>query len=182
MRPLLAALTLVLFASSAHAQTLEPHGSFSAIGGSGTTYDDESGLGKGWLIGGAYDRVLFGTTRIEASAELLTHNRDSGYFQSTGNTAIAGVSLLHRFGRGNAQPYAFGGLTIGHHSGTNRLDTRSVPASSTNTGTRFGFGMAFRAGQRLEISPELRMNTFFTNSDSDPWTLPSFGVRIGWRM
>ena len=89
MRPLLAALTLVLFASSAHAQTLEPRGSFSAIGGSGTTYDDESSLGKGWLIGGAYDRVLVGTTRIEASAELLTHNRDSGYFQSTGNTASA---------------------------------------------------------------------------------------------
>lgn len=182
MRPLLAALTVVLFASSAHAQTLESRASFSAIGGSARTYDDESSLGGGWLIGGAYDRVLFGTTRVEVSAELLTHNRDSGYFQSTGNTAIAGASLLHRFGRGNAQPYVFGGLTIGHHSATNTLVTDSAAVSSTNPGTRFGFGVAVRAGERLEISPEVRMNTFFTDTDSDPWTLLSFGVRIGFRM
>jgi hypothetical protein len=182
MRPLLVTLTLVLVAAPAHAQTVNSRSSFSAIGGSGTTYDDEGSLGKGWLIGGAYDHVLFGTTRVELSAELLTHNRDSGYFQSTGNTAIAGVSLLHRFGKGNAQPYVFGGVTLGHHAGTNTFVTARVHLSTTNPGTRFGFGLALRSGDRIEISPELRMNSFFTSTDSDVWMVPSFGLRIGWRL
>ena len=182
MRLSFAALALMLFASSAAAQTLESRASFSAIGGAARTYDDESSLGRGWVIGGAYDHVLFGTTRLEISAELLTHNRDSGYFRSKGNTAVAGASLLHRFGRGHAQPYVFGGLTVGHHSATNTLATDSVPVSSTNPGTRFGFGVAVKAPNRVEIIPEVRMNTFFTNTGSDPWTLLSFGVRIGFRM
>ena len=36
--------------------------------------------------------------------------------------------------------------------------------------------------ERLEVSPEFRMNGFFVDSDSSPWMVPSFGVRVGYRF
>ena len=175
-------LALLLVSTTTLAQGQESRGSVSAIGGVAKTLDDEGSLGRGWLIGGAFDHIVFGKTRAEVSLELLTHDRDSGYFLSNGQTIIGGLSLLRRFGSGGAQPYLFGGLTLGHHSGTNHFDGSPVKLSNTDAGLRFGFGVAIRAGQRLEISPEIRMNGFFVDNDSDPITLPSFGVRVGWWM
>src|SRR5215510_6261059 len=102
----------------AQAQVPESRGSLSVIGGFGKTLDDEGSLGRGWLAGGAIDHVVWGRTRAEASLEVVTHDRSSGFFQSHGHTIIFGVSLVHRFGSGGAQPYLFYGLTGGHHSGT----------------------------------------------------------------
>ena len=181
MRPMIAAvLCMLTTAASAASPPPAPRGSLSVIGGTGTTYDDESSLGRGMLLGAAYDRLLFGTTYADVSLELLTHDRTAGYFQSIGRTVIGGVSLLHRFGRGDVQPYVFGGLTAGSHTGTNTLAMDPFTVSSTRAGSRIGFGLTFR-GQHVEISPELRMNSFFTKDDSDPWMAPSFGVRVGWR-
>jgi hypothetical protein len=182
VRSICFALFLSVAAVPLYAQSRESRGTVSAVGGIGTTWDDEGSLGRGWLIGGAADRVIFGTTRIEGSLEVLTHDRNAGHFQSNGQTIIAGASLVHRFGRGTSQPYVFGGLTIGHHSGTNSFSGTSVPLSVTNAGYRGGGGIAFRAGNRLEIAPELRWNGFFVDADPDPVWLPSFGIRLGWRM
>jgi hypothetical protein len=173
---------MALAAVTAAAQTPDSRGSIGVIGGAGKTLDDEGSLGRGWLVGGAVDRVVFGTTRAEFSLELLTHDRDSGYFQSNGRTVIGGVSLVHRFGSGNTEPYLFGGITVGHDSGTNYFNGSPSPRSNADAGLRFGFGVAFRAGDRWEIGPEIRLNGFFIDNDADPATLPSFGVRFGWRM
>ena len=181
MRAILLVLILVTPAA-AQAQTQESRGTISAIGGFAKTLDDEGSLGRGWLVGAAIDRVIFGSTRGELSFEVATHDRDTGFFLSNGTTYIGGVSLVHRFASGAAQPYLLGGVTLGHHSGTNTFNGDAVPVSSTNGGFRLGAGIAFRAGQRLEISPEFRINGFFIDDDSDPATLPSFGVRVGWRM
>jgi hypothetical protein len=35
---------------------------------------------------------------------------------------------------------------------------------------------------RFEVSPEFRMNGFFIDNDSNPWMVPSFGVRVGYRF
>ena len=182
MRVIGCALALLLVSSTAFAQGQESRGSVSAIGGFAKTLDDEGSLGRGWLIGGAFDRIVFGKTRAEVSLELLTHDRDAGYFLSKGQTVIGGLSLVRRFGTGGAQPYLFGGLTVGHHSGTNHFNGAPVKLSNTDAGLRFGFGVAIRAGERFEVSPEIRMNGFFVDNDSDPITLPSLGVRFGWRM
>jgi len=153
----------------------------SVIGGFGNTLDDEGGLGRGWLAGAAVDRHAFGNTRVELSLEMATHRRDSGTFQSSGQTVTGGLSLVHRFGGGKVQPYLFEGLTLGHHWGTNHFNGDPVFISSTDAGVRFGAGVAIRAGRRLEISPEVRLNGFWIDNDADPATLPSFGVRVGWR-
>jgi hypothetical protein len=173
---------IVLSGVVAQAQSLESKGSASAIVGFGKTWDDEGSLGRGWLAGAAVDRVLFGTTRAELSIEILTHDRGSGFFLSNGQTTIGGVSLVHRFGRRTAQPYVFGGLTAGHHSGTNIFSGSPVNLSNTSVGLRTGFGVAVRAGARLEISPEIRLHQFFIDDDSDPALLMSFGIRFGVRL
>ena len=168
-------------AGVATAQPADPRSTVSAIGGFGKTFDDEGSLGRGWLAGGAIDRVVFGRTRAEVSFEVLTHDRNSGYFQSSGRTLIAGLSLVRRFGSGRGQPYLFAGLTAGHHSGTNVFSGSPVHRSNSDAGIRFGAGVAIRAGERLEVSPEFRVNGFFIDNDADPATLFSFGIRVGWR-
>ena len=178
MRPLLFVLAICLFAPPAQAQS--SRGSISAIGGFGKTYDDEGSLGNGWLAGGALDYVLFGQTRVEGSVEILTHAREAGYFQSSGRTLIGAASLVQRFGE-RTQPYVFGGLTVGHHSGTNTFDSKPLAVNVTNAGYRAGGGVAFRAGDRFEIGPELRWSGFFTSNDAGPVWLPSFAMRAGWR-
>jgi len=182
MRTLFVVLALGLAGGSAHAQVAESRGSLSVIGGIGKTLDDEGSLGGGWVLGGAIDHQVWGRRRVEASIEVITHDRNTGFFQSHGQTVIVGVSLVHRFGSRDAQPYLFYGLTAGHHSGTDIFDGSSSSRSSTNPGLRFGFGVAIRTGRRFEISPEIRLNGFWIDNDSDPATLPSFGVRFGWRM
>lgn len=184
MRSIVLALILATVSSPLHAQ--ESRGSVSAIGGFAKTWDDEGSLGNGWLAGGAVDRVIFGNkaggTRVEFAAEVLTHDRSTGFFLSEGQTFVGALSLVQRFGSSRTQPYVAGGLTVGHHSGTNTFDGARFPHSSTDAGFRGAFGVAFRAGQRMEISPEVRLNGFFVDNDSDPVTLLSFGVRVGWRM
>jgi hypothetical protein len=152
------------------------------VTGGGTTLDDEGSLGSGWLAGAAIDRVIFGTTRVEGSLEYFAHHRDIQYFGSDGGTTVVGVSLVHRFGRQRAQPYLFAGLTVGHHSGTNRYVDQSVKITSTDRGMRFGAGITVQAGRRFEISPEFRFNGFFIDRDSDPAMLPSIAVRVGVRL
>jgi hypothetical protein len=175
-------VVLSTFAVTASAQPADSRSTVSAIGGFGKTYDDEGSLGHGWLAGGAIDRVVFGRTRAEVSLDVLTHDRDAGYFQSRGQTIITGLSLLRRFGSGGAQPYVFGGVTLGHHSGTNVFNGTPVERSNLDAGVRFGAGVAIRAGRRLEVSPEFRLNGFFIDNDADPASLLSFGVRFGWRL
>jgi hypothetical protein len=182
MRIALLTLLVTCLAGAAHAQSPESRSSVSVIAGGGQTFDDESSLGRGWLIGAALDRVIAGSTRAEVTVELVTHDRSEGFFLAEGHTVIAGLSLVQRFGRGRIQPYALAGATAGHHSGTNTFGGFRSHVSSNDLGWRAGIGIVFRAGSRYEISPELRMNGFFVDDDSNPTLLPSAGVRFAIRM
>lgn len=178
-------VSIVVFLATAGTSTAQPgesRTSVSGIAGIAKTYDDEGSIGTGGLIGGSLETVLFGTTRLEGSLEVVTHSRDTGHFAAEGNTTMVGASLVHRFGRRGAQPYLLGGVTFGHHSGTSRFDDLRFTASSTDVGLRFGAGLAVVVNQRFEVSPEFRMNSFFIDDDSSPWMVPSFGIRVGYRF
>jgi len=59
---------------------------------------------------------------------------------------------------------------------------QEFPGCGTDAGLRFGGGVAVLVNQRFEVSPEFRMNGFFIDNDSNPWMVPSFGVRVGYRF
>ena len=42
--------------------------------------------------------------------------------------------------------------------------------------------MTVLVNQRFEVSPEFRMNGFFIDNDSNPWMIPAFGIRLGYRF
>lgn len=171
-----------LLSMCATARAQESRAAVSVVTGGGTTYDDEGSLGSGWLAGAAIERVIFGTTRLQGSLEYLSHHRDIEYFGSSGGTTVVGVSLVHRFGRQRAQPYVLAGVTLGHHSGTNRYGDQSIKITSTDGGFRFGAGVAVQAGKRFEIAPEFRFDGFQIDNDSAPAMLPSFAVRVAVRL
>lgn len=169
-------------AATVAAQPGESRTSVTAVIGVAKTYDDEGSIGRGWVVGGSVERVLFGTTRLEGSLDFVTHSRDTGHFAAEGDTTILEVSLVHRFGRRTVQPYGLGGVTIGHHSGKSSFDDLRFSASSTDFGLRFGAGLAVIVNERFEVSPEFRMNGFFIDNDSNAWMVPTFGVRMGYRF
>jgi opacity protein-like surface antigen len=181
-RVLLLGLAALILVQPPAARADEPRTALSAVFGRGTTYDDESSLGSGWVVGGGADRVLFGTTRAEFWIEAIGHTRQGGYFESRGTSIVAGAALVHRFGRRKAQPYMLGGLTVNHHNGTNDFGDITTHPRSTNSGFRAGAGVAIRAGARVEVRPEFRWDTFFIDTDADPATLPSIAVRLALRL
>jgi hypothetical protein len=181
-------LITVASASIALAQTPGPRASVSAVAGTGQTWDDEGGLGRGFVFGIRGDRRLWGHTSGEIALDVLTHDRDSGYFKANGHTTFLTVSLIRRFGEGPVQPYILGGGLIAWHSGTLTF-TGGVPVevssrdeNSTNGGFTVGTGFSVRAGERIEIGPEFRLLGMFVDDDSDPATAYWVGIRVAYRF
>ena len=103
MRRLVLFTGIILFftlAGAASAQTTPPASrwSFGATVGAGQTWDDESSLGTGVLVGGYADRRLLRLTDLELSADYLRHKRGTGFFQAEGHMMILGATLVQRFG------------------------------------------------------------------------------------
>jgi opacity protein-like surface antigen len=166
----------------ADAQASDTHRTASGVLGAGRTWDDESSLGTGPVIGGRVDWRVFGTTRVELSVDALLHDRKGGFFQADGRTAFIGASLLHRFGAERVQPYILGGLHLARHSGSTTFADLRVERDSTDFGYHFGGGLVVRAGERLEVGPEARFYMIQPGNDSDPALAYWIGARVGVRF
>jgi opacity protein-like surface antigen len=185
---MLTALILVVTAPVAWAQSPSSPGpdlrnAVSGALGAGQTWDDEGSLGSGVLAGARFERRLFGTTAVELGVDLLTHDRDVGYFQAEGTTTLLSASLVHRFGRRAAQPYVLGGLHLALHDG--RVSFSDFPErdeNSTDVGFPLGAGLAVRVGERYEIGPEFRILGMWVDDDSNPATALWVGIRVGYRF
>ncbi len=149
------------------------------IAGGGKTWDDESQIGAGLLVGFRADRRLFHNTFGEISIDDLQHER-TGRFTADGKTLIFTGSIVQRFGRGAAQPYVLGGVALARHSGTFGFPELNVLNSTkgTGVGVAVGGGVAVRAGTRFEVGPEARFLIFSSETDSGP----AFATWIGARF
>jgi hypothetical protein len=154
----------------------------AAVAGGGETWDDEGSIGTGILAGGSFAYRLFGTTQAEVAIDSLTHNRTTGFFQSRGRTTLLEGSLVHRFGRGTAQPYVLGGLSVVHHSATNDFGGLTALPTSTNWGWQFGGGLAVSVAKCFEVGPEARFYIFHVDDDADPFSAYWIGVKVGVRF
>ena len=175
---LLVPALLTTFVLPVRAQDPHPTSTVSVVAAAGRTWDDEGGLGAGAAAGVRADRRLVGGTRIEIALDLLSHDRDAGYFRANGSTTFASAAIVQRFGRGRAQPYLLGGGFIGRHRGTLAFsDQIERDERSTNPGLVLGAGLLFRAGRRFELGPELRAYSFQPDDDLNPAMAHWAGVR-----
>ena len=172
-------LVLVCLAAEAGAQVSESRGTIGGIVGMERTWDDEGSLGSGPAVGGRIDWRIFKNTSIEASIDSLSHDRSGGFFEAEGRTTFSGVSLVQRFGSEALRPYALGGVHLASHSGSTTFGGIRTERDSTNFGYHFGGGIAFSAGERLELGPEARFYLIDPENDSDPALAYWIGVRVG---
>jgi hypothetical protein len=175
-------LWLLAFPAISSAQTDEPRGSVAGIVGGGKTWEDEGSIGTGIAAGARVEWRLFGTTSIEGALDLLTHERDTGAFQADGDSMIAGVSLVQRFGRARVQPYVLGGVHLIRHDGTSRFGDMARVRQSTDSGVHFGGGFSVRVNDRVEIGPEARFFIIQAEEGSSPAWADWIGVRVGFRF
>ena len=166
-------------AEKAAAQASESRWTVGATGGVGRTWDDEGGIGSGWLIGGYVDRRLSQSVDLEIAADLLTNRRSDAF----GHTTYLSAQIIRRFGSRETNVFLMGGGALAIHRGTTGFSDGSFRTehSSTNPGFMFGGGMSFHVDRNLEIAPIVRMTLMQIDSDSDPWSSISAGVRIGFR-
>ncbi len=169
-------------AENAAAQASESRWTLGATGGFGRTWDDEGGIGSGWLIGGYVDRRLSKNVDVEVAADLLK-NRRTDSFEADGHTTYLSAQLIRRFGRRDANFFLMGGGALAIHEGTTGFSDGSFHQehSSTNPGFIFGAGMSFHIANNLEIAPIVRMTMMQIDDDSDPWSAITAGIRIGFR-
>lgn len=169
-------------AENVAAQASESRWTFGATGGFGRTWDDEGGIGNGWLIGGYVDRRLSQNVDLEVAADLLT-NRRTDAFEADGHTTYLSAQIIRRFGSREANFFLMGGGALAIYRGTTGFSDGSfrMEHSSTNPGFMFGAGMSFHVANNLEIAPIVRMTLMQIDDDSDPWSTITAGVRIGFR-
>ncbi|MEO7274594.1 MAG: hypothetical protein ABIX28_04120 [Vicinamibacterales bacterium] len=179
----LAAILAITLPVHAQSPAPSPDWSAAAVAGAGRTWDDEGVIGDGAIAGGRVARRIAGGTFIEASLDVLHHER-ADRFSAEGNTLFVSAAIVQRFGRGRAQPYGLGGVTLGRHRGTYGFlpDNKLSLAESTDTGFVYGGGLAVRAAGRFEVGPEIRFFTLRADTDSSPAIGYWVGARVGVRF
>lgn len=175
-------LALIVLPADGRAQSSESRGSVAAVFGAGRTWDDESSLGTGPVGGGRVDWRMFGETRIEASVDLMSHDRSGGFFEAEGRSTFIGASLVQRFGSARVQPYILGGLHLVQHTGSTTFGDMRAERDSTDYGYHFGGGFAIRIGERFEAGPEARFYMIQPENDVDPALAYWIGARVGIRF
>lgn len=182
LRPVLPLVVCLALPGSARAQPLPASSpwSVSAIGGLGRTWNDESQIGLGALVGVRADARLAGPLRLEGGVDWLWHDRE-GVFRSEGRTALLSVVLRYRFGEPEAHGYVLGGPVLALHSGTTGFEDVSRDVSSRDPGVTLGGGFAARLGSRAEVGPEARFVMLWADDGSAPAYALYGGVRIAFR-
>jgi len=172
-------IVLAGLAAGAEAQTLERRGTVAGNAGGGRTWDDEGSLGTGAVVGGRVDWKFLESVSLEASVDVLSHDRSGGAFEAEGRTAFIGASLLKRFGAAAARPYVLVGYHLAQHSGSTTFLGERRDRDSTGHGFHFGGGVMVRIGERFELGPEARFYMIKPDTDSDPALAYWIGVRFG---
>jgi Outer membrane protein beta-barrel domain len=170
---------LLIAPAAAHAQSsADPAWTAGGIVGLGRTWDDESQIGSGVLLGARLDGRLAGGLWVEGSLDWLRHNRDEGAFRAVGHTTLLGAALKGRFGSAATHGYVLGGAVIAFHAATNTFDGVARDLDSTDAGISLGGGFAGTVGGQFAIGPEARMTILWAGDDSAPAYAIYGGVRI----
>ena len=167
-----------------------PAGSGLVVAGSigrGTTWDDEGSIGRGMSAGANVEWRFRPRLSAVFRVERLGHERHmaNDLVVTQGRTLLGTGEIKYRFGSSAATPFVTGGYGLAHYSGT--LTQRIGPAETVKrnslSGTLVGGGgVDISIGERLVVTPELRILMCQPKDDFAPWSAIRAGVNVGWRF
>ena len=135
------------------------------------------------MVGAYADRRLSKNVDLEFAVDAVKNKR-SDAFVANGTTTYVSAEVIRRFGSRRANGFVIGGGTIGFHDGETGFSDGSFHSerSSTNPGWIFGGGFSFRTANNVEIAPIVRMTLMHIDTDSDPWSSITYGIRVGFNV
>lgn len=157
-------------ASTVRAQDYQYKGEVYANAGINGMTDDETNLGKGWVVGGGVGYRFHRRWGVSFDVSRNAHHRDFGTnLLADGHAVLVGGSAQFFFRpETSAQPYLRLGVNYARYRGTFTYKAFTPPvgppvAGSVETGSQdffgpdFGFGVRFFATKKLSIRPEVRV-------------------------
>ncbi len=146
--------------------------------------DDETNLGRGFLVGVGAARMVHDHVRLEGELSVGRHHRQSGYLEATGTPIVGTMRAAWLLGSrtSDARPFISVGPLLLHTRGEFR--TRSyLPGPDghpiegpfeyqswrlTKLGMELGMGVELRGKGRMWWRPELRVSGTQGNRDYSP--------------
>lgn len=160
--------------------------SITVSAGRGRTWDDEGSIGSGTAAGAGVEWRFRPTWSIGAEVERLGHERDTTLLQFSGRTVFASANIAYRFAARGVAPYVGAGFGGAFYKGT-LLDrfgspAQTIPRRSTSTMVYGMGGVEIPIGDRVAISPDVRITFCQPQDDFAPWSTIRFSVKASLRF
>ena len=185
----LASIALSLLAQAVPAEpAMSPAAPVSVTisAGGGRTWEDEGSIGRGTSAAGGVEWRFRPKWSVGGEVERLGHQRDTPGLQWSGRTIFASMNIAYRFAERGPAPYVGGGFGGAFYKGEviDRFSTpsRTIPRSSTSTMGYGTAGLEIPVGDRLAVSPEVRITMCRPPDDFAPWSAIRFGVKAAVRF
>ena len=178
-------LTAVLAQSAPPPPATHPATSVGVLVGHGRTWDDEGGIGSGAAIGGSVEYRFRPKLSVNGAVERLAHERDTGFLKFSGRTVFATIGVTYHFAATGVSPYVGGGFGGAFYEGTLADDIAGDLVVHRNSTSTLGYGNAgidIPIGDRLVISPDVRVTLCQPQDDFAPWSAIRFGVKAAVRF
>jgi outer membrane protein W len=160
--------------------------SIAVLAGHGRTWDDEGSIGRGAAIGGSVEYRFRPRLSVNGAVERLAHERDTGFLKFSGRTVFATIGVTYHFAATGVSPYVGGGFGGAFYDGELRdsfaAPPETRPRSSTSTLGYGNAGVDIPLGDRLVISPDVRIALCQPQDDFAPWSTIRFGVKAAFRF
>jgi outer membrane protein W len=159
--------------------------SISVTIGRGKTWDDEGSIGSGIAAGGAVEYRFRPKLSVNGAVERLQHDRDTGFLKFSGRTVFATIGITYHFAATGVSPYVGGGFGGAFYDGTLSDDIAGDLVVHRSSASTLGYGNAgvdIPIGDRLVISPDVRVKLCRPQDDFAPWSAIRFGVKAAVRF
>ena len=160
--------------------------SVGILAGHGRTWDDDGSIGSGSAFGGAVDYRFRPKLSVNGAVERLAHERDTGFLKFSGRTVFATIGVTYHVAATGVSPYVGGGFGGAFYSGELRdsfaAPPETRPRSSTSTLGYGNAGVDIPIGDRVVLSPDVRIALCQPQDDFAPWSTIRFGVKVAIRL
>lgn len=155
--------------------------SIAVLVGQVRTWDDEGSIGSGAAVGGSVEYRFRPKLSVNGAVERLAHERDTGFLKFSGRTLFATIGVTYHVAATGVSPYVGGGFGGAFYNGELRdgfaTPPETRPRSSTSTLGYGNAGVDIPIGNRVVMSPDVRIAFCQPQDDFAPWSTIRFGVK-----